>query len=118
MGQTAELLAERFDIAREAMDAYALGSHLRLGVPKIPGCWRATWRPCTTPTAAERLARRPPRAARPGMLARLAALGATRHLVARRLRRGLTRRANPAHYPAPFALLGLWARHGGDPARM
>jgi acetyl-CoA C-acetyltransferase len=31
MGQTAEILAHRFSIDREAMDAYALGSHQRLG---------------------------------------------------------------------------------------
>lgn len=32
MGQTAEVLAHRFDIAREAQDAYALQSHQRLAV--------------------------------------------------------------------------------------
>jgi acetyl-CoA C-acetyltransferase len=34
MGQTAEVLAQRFDIARTAMDAYALASHQRLAAAR------------------------------------------------------------------------------------
>jgi len=37
MGQTAEVLTERFDIAREAMDAYAAASHRRLAAAQEEG---------------------------------------------------------------------------------
>ncbi len=37
----------------------------------------------------------------------------TRHLVAKRIRAQVARRADPRHYPAPQALLDLWVRHGG-----
>jgi acetyl-CoA C-acetyltransferase len=37
MGQTAEVLAHRFDISREAMDAYALESHRRLARAQAEG---------------------------------------------------------------------------------
>lgn len=38
MGQTAEVLAHRFGISREAQDAYALQSHQRLAVAYDTGC--------------------------------------------------------------------------------
>ena len=34
------------------------------------------------------------------------------------LKRQVAKRANLAHYPAPFALIDLWARHGNDPGAM
>lgn len=37
-----------------------------------------------------------------------------RRFVAAQARKRLATRARPEHYPAPFALLELWARHGGD----
>ena len=37
-----------------------------------------------------------------------------RRLVARQARKRLAARVRSEHYPAPFALLELWARHGGD----
>ena len=36
-----------------------------------------------------------------------------RSLVAARTRKQVARRANPEHYPAPYAIIGLFARHGG-----
>jgi len=64
--------------------------------------------------------------------ARLMALGATarkqrklfyrvldsspaRGLVARMLERQVSRQARREHYPAPYAIIELWRRHGGDP---
>lgn len=41
-----------------------------------------------------------------------------RPLLARYLRKQVARRARPDHYPAPYALIDLWAKHGGDPGRM
>ena len=37
MGQTAEILADRFRISRESMDAYAVGSHRRLALAQDEG---------------------------------------------------------------------------------
>ncbi len=41
-----------------------------------------------------------------------------RPLLAPLLRRQVARKARPDHYPAPYALIDLWARHMGDPRRM
>ena len=43
---------------------------------------------------------------------RILNLPAARRLLSRRIRARVARRANPAHYPAPFAILDLWMRHG------
>lgn len=45
---------------------------------------------------------------------RLINLGLVRPLVARQLRKQVSAKLNPAHYPAPFALLDLWQREGGS----
>ena len=50
MGQTAEELAERFAIDREAMDRYALRSHQRLGKAMEGGSSMRSWFRCTTVT--------------------------------------------------------------------
>lgn len=39
--------------------------------------------------------------------------GPARRLVAAVLRRQVRRRVKQAHYPAPYAIVDLWARHGG-----
>ncbi len=40
-------------------------------------------------------------------------LAPLRQLLARRIRARVARRARPEHYPAPYALIDLWVRHGG-----
>jgi 3-hydroxyacyl-CoA dehydrogenase / enoyl-CoA hydratase / 3-hydroxybutyryl-CoA epimerase len=47
---------------------------------------------------------------------RLAGLPFVRPLVARYLRRRVSKKADPRHYPAPHALLDLWCRFSGDEA--
>ncbi len=62
------------------------------------------------------LRRRPPRRKAPwyGGLLESSPL---RPLVAGALRRQVGKKADPRHYPAPYALIDLWARHGShDPA--
>jgi len=56
-------------------------------------------------------------AARPPMVQRLLAAWPLKPLLARFLRRQVAARAIPAHYPAPTALIDLWAR-SGDPEAM
>lgn len=41
-----------------------------------------------------------------------------RPLVAKQLRKRTAAKARPDHYPAPFALIDLWARYGDDPHAM
>jgi len=54
---------------------------------------------------------RPARQRAPWYL-RLVNLGIVRPLLARSIRARVARKANPAHYPAPFAILDLWLRYG------
>lgn len=44
--------------------------------------------------------------------------GRTRSLAARQMRAKTQEKAPQEHYPAPFALIDLWEKHGDDPAAM
>jgi 3-hydroxyacyl-CoA dehydrogenase/enoyl-CoA hydratase/3-hydroxybutyryl-CoA epimerase len=59
-----------------------------------------------------------PMAHRPGFVARMSNAALVRPLLATVMRRKTAEKAAPAHYPAPFALIDLWAEHGGDRERM
>ena len=54
----------------------------------------------------------------PGFWARMSNAGLVRPLLAAFLRKKTAEKAAPAHYPAPFALIDLWAEYGGDRERM
>ncbi len=41
-----------------------------------------------------------------------------RSVVAAQMRKQVAQKANPEHYPAPFALIDLWKEHGGNEADM
>lgn len=41
--------------------------------------------------------------------------GPLKGLVAAQARRQVARRARPEHYPAPYAILDMWAKYGGNP---
>jgi len=64
-------------------------------------------------SAARMLALKPP-ARRPLPLMQRLLGGPLRNLVALQARKRVARRARPEHYPAPYAIIDLWARHGGD----
>ena len=49
---------------------------------------------------------------RPAWWLRLTDTAPVRPLVAKLLRRQVIKRASPKHYPAPYALIDLWQRHG------
>jgi len=51
----------------------------------------------------------------PGRLAGVQDLPPVRRLLAAQIRKKTAARANPAHYPAPFALIDAWEQHGNDP---
>lgn len=49
-----------------------------------------------------------------GFLKRLPAMGLLRGWIAGRMRAEAAKKARPEHYPAPFALIDLFERHGAD----
>ncbi len=50
----------------------------------------------------------------PGLVARLSNLGPMRRLIAGMVRKQTAVRANPEHYPAPYALIDAWEHYGND----
>ena len=56
--------------------------------------------------------------AKPGLLNTILSLGPVRGLLASRMRAEAGKAAPEEHYPAPYALIDLWEKHGGDKAAM
>jgi 3-hydroxyacyl-CoA dehydrogenase / enoyl-CoA hydratase / 3-hydroxybutyryl-CoA epimerase len=56
--------------------------------------------------------------ARPGFLTTILNTGPVRGFLGSRMRREAAKAAPPEHYPAPYALIDLWEKHGGDKAAM
>jgi 3-hydroxyacyl-CoA dehydrogenase/enoyl-CoA hydratase/3-hydroxybutyryl-CoA epimerase len=56
--------------------------------------------------------------ARPGLLTTILNMGPARGFLASRMRREAEKAAPHEHYPAPYALIDLWEKHGGDKAAM
>lgn len=48
----------------------------------------------------------------------IAGLPILRGITAGMMRKKTAEKADPAHYPSPFAMIDLWERHGGDERRM
>ena len=53
-----------------------------------------------------------------GLMARAFGLSSARSFAAERMRRETRDKAPPEHYPAPYALIDNWAKHGADPKAM
>ncbi len=68
--------------------------------------------------AAQLMAVRPPSPRKAGIKAQLLNTGPARQLVARLLEKQVAKKARRDHYPAPYAIIDLWRRHGADPASM
>ncbi len=68
--------------------------------------------------AAVAMVDKPPADFVPAWWQRFAGHSLCRPLVARLMRREVGKRARPDHYPAPYALIDLWRRHGDDPQAM
>jgi 3-hydroxyacyl-CoA dehydrogenase / enoyl-CoA hydratase / 3-hydroxybutyryl-CoA epimerase len=66
--------------------------------------------------AAREIARAAPSRRRPALAKRILAWPLLRSIVASQARKQVARRANPAHYPAPYAILELFERHGATGA--
>jgi 3-hydroxyacyl-CoA dehydrogenase / enoyl-CoA hydratase / 3-hydroxybutyryl-CoA epimerase len=56
--------------------------------------------------------------AQPGILPTILNAGPVRGILASRMRREAAKAAAPEHYPAPYGLIDLWEKHGGDKAAM
>src|SRR6202171_1295481 len=56
--------------------------------------------------------------ARPGLLNTILNLGPVRGFLASRMRTEAEKAAPHEHYPAPYALVDVWEKHGGDKAAM
>jgi 3-hydroxyacyl-CoA dehydrogenase/enoyl-CoA hydratase/3-hydroxybutyryl-CoA epimerase len=56
--------------------------------------------------------------ARPGLLNTILNSGAARGFLSSRMRREAAKNAPAAHYPAPYALIDLWEKEGGDRHKM
>lgn len=61
---------------------------------------------------------RPPKRKPLPWMVRLGNLAFLRPLLAEFMKRKITERANPKHYPAPYALLDLWRHNASDPDQM
>ncbi len=59
-----------------------------------------------------------PKQRRPSIGVRLLEMAPLRPLVAAQLKRKTAERVNPDHYPAPFTLIDLWKKHGGNSEEM
>jgi 3-hydroxyacyl-CoA dehydrogenase / enoyl-CoA hydratase / 3-hydroxybutyryl-CoA epimerase len=64
--------------------------------------------------AAKQLALNPPAMRSAGFIKRLLNLSLARPAAAQRMRAQVAARARREHYPAPYALIDLWQRHGGQ----
>jgi 3-hydroxyacyl-CoA dehydrogenase / enoyl-CoA hydratase / 3-hydroxybutyryl-CoA epimerase len=58
------------------------------------------------------------RRSRPGFLNKLLNAGPMRGFLASRMRNEAAKAAPAEHYPAPYSLIDLWEKHGGDKAAM
>jgi 3-hydroxyacyl-CoA dehydrogenase/enoyl-CoA hydratase/3-hydroxybutyryl-CoA epimerase len=55
---------------------------------------------------------------KPGLLTTVLNAGPSRGFLASRMRTEAAKAASPEHYPAPYGLIDLWEKHGGDKAAM
>jgi len=68
--------------------------------------------------AAEHFALNAPKRKKLPLIQRLANTALLRPLVASQMRKQVRRKAQPQHYPAPYALIELWQKHAGNSKRM
>ncbi len=98
---------------RTAMDMMLTGRNLRAEKALQTGLLdRLVATRAELAAAARDIVRSPPAARGPGFLDRLLSFGWLRPLVAPGLLRQVAKRARREHYPAPYAIVDLWLRHG------
>ncbi|MBS0374929.1 MAG: enoyl-CoA hydratase/isomerase family protein [Proteobacteria bacterium] len=104
--------APRLIGGRAALDLMLTGRPLRARRALDSGLVDRLAPPDGLKAAAAALAREAPPRRRAPFLDRVLALGPLRGIVAGQARAQVARRARPEHYPAPYAIIDLWQRHG------
>jgi 3-hydroxyacyl-CoA dehydrogenase/enoyl-CoA hydratase/3-hydroxybutyryl-CoA epimerase len=104
--------------ALAAMDLILTGRSLRAGQAMAMGLVDALAPAAELSATAKSWALRAPAPHKPGLLVRLANLPGLRSILAGQMRKQVAQRARADHYPAPYAAIELWRKHGasGDAA--
>jgi len=97
-----------------AMDLMLTGRSLRPNKALALGLVDKLAPPVKLREVAQRLALDPPPMRTAPLMQRLLNLSFVRPMLAGRMRSEVAKRARPAHYPAPYALIELWLRYGGE----
>lgn len=103
--------------ARTALEMMLTGKPLRAARARAAGLIDALVPQSELRERARRLLLNPPAAPRAPLLERLLSLAPLRPLLRRRLEAQVARRAPREHYPAPYAIIELWARYGAHGAQ-
>jgi 3-hydroxyacyl-CoA dehydrogenase/enoyl-CoA hydratase/3-hydroxybutyryl-CoA epimerase len=98
-----------------AVDLMLTGKNYRPGKALAAGLVDAVVPADRLREAAKRLALHPRPRARAPLAQRLLNLAPVRGIVAGRIEKQVRRKARRDHYPAPFAIVDLWRRHGASP---
>ncbi len=97
---------------RPAMDMMLTGKTIRADKSLRLGLIDRYVAPGSAEAAARELIRTRPTPHRPRLIERLLSLRVVRPLIVPELRRQVARRVRREHYPAPYAIVELWARYG------
>lgn len=101
---------------REAMSLMLTGKPIRPGKAKRIGLVDALTSEGDWKSAAEKLIDTRPAAAKAPLADRLLNLAPIRPFIAKTLQKQVAGKARKDHYPAPYAMIDLWARHGASTA--
>ncbi len=98
---------------RTAMEMMLTGKTLRADKALRAGFVDRLVFPADAEATAREFITRQPKQRRPGLLDRALSWAPIRPLVKKQLLAQVAAKARLEHYPAPFAIVDLWARHGG-----
>jgi len=97
---------------RTAMEMMLTGKTLRADKALRAGFVDRLVFPSDAEAAARELIQRQPKLRQPRLMDRLLSWPGVRSLVRRQLLAQVRTKARPEHYPAPYAIIDLWSRHG------
>ncbi len=98
---------------RTAMEMMLTGKTLHADKARRAGFVDRLVYPADAEATARELIARQPKQRRPGLLDRALSWAPIRPLVKKQLLAQVAAKARLEHYPAPYAIVDLWARHGG-----